>query len=89
MSLLGIIGGILSLVIASAIAWPAVALFRPVILPLPRGSEAEQTHTYVLSIAGLMLEGWQIVAPAAFVVLLALVLVALAVYAFTAREEVE
>jgi len=88
MSFLRFFGGVLSLVTASAVVWPAVVLFRPVVLPLLRGSEAEPTHFfYVLSIGKLSFSGWEIVALEALLVLLALALVVLAVYAFTASEE--
>ena len=86
MSFLRVFAGVLSLVAAIAVAWPAVVLFRPVVLPLLRGSEAEPTHFYVLSIGKLSFSGWQIVALEALLVLLALALVALAVYAFTISE---
>ena len=86
MSFLRIIGGALSLGAAAALAWPAVALFRPVVLPLLRGAGREQTHFYILSVGGLSLSGWQIVALEAGLVLSALALLFLAVYAFSARE---
>ena len=86
MNFLRFFGGVLSLVTAVVVAWPAVVLFRPVVLPLLRGSELEPTHFYVLSIGKLSLSGWQIVALEALLVLLALALVALAVYVFTISE---
>ena len=89
MSFLRFFGGVLSLVTAVAVAWPAVVLFRPVVLPLLRRSEAEPTHFYVLSIGKLSISGWQIVALEALLVLLALALVALAVYVFTASENAD
>ena len=86
MGLLRILGGVLSLVVAAAVAWPAVALFRPVVLPLLSGREAEQTHFYVLTIAGLSVSGWQNIALEALLVTVALALIVLAVYAFTVNE---
>ena len=86
MSFLRILGGMLCLVMAAVLAWPAVILFRTAVLPLLRRSQAEQTHFYILSIGSFSISGWQIVAFELVMVLLALGLVVLAVYAFTAKE---
>jgi hypothetical protein len=86
MSFLRIIGGVLGLAAAATFAWPAVALFRPVVLPLLRGAGTEPTYFYILSVGSLSLSGWQIVAFEAALVVSALSLLVLAVYAFSVRE---
>ena len=51
MTLLRAIAGIAALAVAVVAAWPAVALFRPVVLPILVGRGAEETHFYVLTAA--------------------------------------
>jgi hypothetical protein len=85
MSILRTIGGMLSLVMAFALAWPAVVLFRPALLPLLHRSGAERTDC-ILSIGSLSISGWQIVGFELLLIFLTLGLVALAVYAFTAKD---